>query len=121
LAKLVHIIRRCSAPCFWILLGVVTFLALGPQPAEQPLTGWDKSNHVLAFLALACTALVAWPRRAAAVCAALVAYGAAIELLQLVVPDREGGLVDFAADVIGVAIGWAVMRMPVVRRTLQLD
>ena len=86
----------------------MTLLALLPEPFESVSTGWDKSNHLLAFAALALSGRRAFAASRAAgafVPGALLAYGALIELLQTLVPNRSGEWGDFAADVVGVALG----------------
>ncbi len=92
-----------------LLLAVaITILALLPAPPRQASLGWDKLNHVLAFASLAACAVFGWrDSRAArlAVLLALLAFGGAIELLQLQVPNRSGEWSDLGADVIGLGLG----------------
>jgi VanZ family protein len=89
----------------------VTVLCLMPQPPRLS-TGWDKSNHALAFAALAFTAVWAlWPRRAWWVlAAALLAYGGAIEIAQSLLPPRTAEWGDLLADGVGIALGLAAAR-----------
>jgi len=66
----------------------------------------DKIQHFLAYFVLAW--FPAWldSRKAAAVtCLGLVAMGAALELLQLLVPGRSCELFDAFADLAGVICG----------------
>ena len=46
---------------FWLLLATVSFLALSPKPPATADLGWDKLNHIAAFLALGGLARLAWP------------------------------------------------------------
>ena len=46
-------------------------------------------DHLLAFCALACTGLMAYPKRQAILLAGLLAYGGVIEVLQAFTPDRK--------------------------------
>ena len=46
-------------------------------------------DHLLAFCALACTGLMAYPKRPAILLAGLLAYGGVIEVLQAFTPDRK--------------------------------
>jgi VanZ family protein len=64
----------------------VLVLALMPQSAHLPSTGWDKSNHFLAFMVLA--------------------YGALIEGLQSLTPDRSAEWADWLTDSLGLLLGW---------------
>ena len=73
----------------------------------MPTTGWDKSNHVLAFAVLAFLAHTAWPGRSWLVPLRLFAYGAFIELLQAFTPDRYAEWSDLLADGVGLLIGAA--------------
>jgi VanZ family protein len=88
----------------------VLYFAIAPVPEREALTGWDKSNHVVAFAALAVSGLVGWPRRAGWVLAGLVGYGVFIEVLQLATPDHHFDLQDLVADGIGLAVGWSVLQ-----------
>lgn len=90
---------------FLALLLLVGWLALTPQPPRELTTGWDKSNHLLAFATLMVCARLAWPSRWLALFTGLLAYGGAIELAQLYVPGRECEWADLLADGIGIAIG----------------
>jgi VanZ family protein len=101
-----------TRPWRWALLllaGLVTVLALVPAPPRQMDLGWDKLNHVVAFAALALCAVFGWrgsPGAARlAVLLALLAFGGAIELLQLQVPNRSGEWTDLGADAIGIGLG----------------
>ena len=68
-------IPRLSRLAFWVAALVVLYFALAPVPEREPLTGWDKGNHVLAFGALAVLGLLGWATRARNVLAGLVGYG----------------------------------------------
>ena len=78
-----------------LLAARVAVLALTPAPPPQVELGWDKLNHVAALAALA----------------ALLAFGGAIELLQLQVPNRSAEWRDLGADAIGIALGaWLALQ-----------
>jgi VanZ family protein len=105
----------------WALLllsGLVAVLALVPAPPRQMDLGWDKLNHVFAFAALAVCAVFGWRSSHAArlaVLLALLAFGGAIELVQLQVPNRSGEWSDLGADAIGIGLGallaWLWLRL----------
>lgn len=91
-----------------MLLTVISYLALSPAPPPSVDTGWDKLNHLLAFASLAVAAC--FSARASRIHAlrsalALLAYGALIEILQTLMPPRQGEWADLLADAIGIALG----------------
>ena len=96
---------------FLACLTGVLVLSLMPAGVRLPNTGWDKSNHLLAFMALALTGLKAHPKRPALLLAGLLVYGGLIEVLQSFTPDRMAEWGDLFADALGLAIGWSVMQL----------
>ena len=92
-----------------LLAGMITVLALMPAPPQQANLGWDKLNHLAAFAALALCAVFGWrssrASRRIVVLLALLAFGGAIELLQLQVPNRSGEWGDLGADALGIGLG----------------
>lgn len=82
-------------------------LSLMPPSPRMPSTGWDKSNHALGFAVLAMLGHASWPGRTWAVLAGLLAYGALIEVLQSLTPDRFAEWGDLLADGVGLLIGKA--------------
>jgi len=110
------ILHLCTAPqrrILWrallaVLLVAITWLALIPAPPKVITTGWDKSNHALAFASLAFSSVWAvWqrPRQWIWLAAALVGYGIGIEIAQSFLPPREADWHDVVADSVGIAIG----------------
>jgi len=91
-----------------LMLATITWLALSPAPPKTFNTGWDKSNHALAFASLAFSAVWALcqrPRQWPALVAALLAYGVGIEIAQSFLPPREADWHDVVADGVGIALG----------------
>ena len=110
------LIRLCTTAAYrtgWralllLLVLVVSWLALSPAPPKVLSTGWDKSNHALAFASLAFSGVWAgWPRPRhwAWLVVALLAYGIGIEIAQSFLPPREADWHDVVADSVGIALG----------------
>ena len=89
----------------------VLVLALIPSPPPMITTGWDKSNHLLAFAVMAWLGCKAFPQRVAYTLLALLAYGALIEILQSLTPTRSAEWLDLFADSLGIVVGWGVVRL----------
>lgn len=108
-------VQRGLAWLLLVLIAVISYLALSPAPPKQMNLGWDKLNHLSAFATLALLGRLAWPRRTLVVPLALLAYGAAIEVLQSQVPGRSGEWPDLLADALGLLLGslasWALSRL----------
>lgn len=90
---------------FWIfLLGVLT-LSLLPGTQNLPSTGWDKSNHALAFAVLYLLADLAYPRHVVRIFIALLLFGGLIEVLQSLTGYRFAEWADLLADAVGMVFG----------------
>lgn len=96
---------------FWLCLLAVLVMALMRPVQFMPTTGWDKSNHVLAFAVLAVLGCLSYPGRAARVVLGIFAYGAFIEVLQSFTSYRSADLVDLFADTVGLGIGWQLVAL----------
>ncbi|MEJ8825635.1 VanZ family protein [Variovorax humicola] len=97
---------------FWVACLTVLALALMPTvPSEIPTTGWDKSNHMLAFAVLGLLGRSAYGHRLSAVAIGLFFCGALIEVLQSFTPTRMAEWGDLFADSLG--IGAACLAGPV--------
>lgn len=92
---------------FWLCALLVLILALLPPKVPMPTTGWDKSNHVLAFGTLAVLGLRGWRERTWLVLAGLLVYGVLIEYLQGLTPYRDADAIDVVADAVGMLLGLA--------------
>jgi VanZ family protein len=91
---------------------VVMALALMPSEVRMPSTGWDKSDHLLAFFVIALLGGgVAYPGRTALVLTGLLAYAALIEVLQSFTSHRFAERGDLLADVVGLLLGWMVLQL----------
>ncbi|MET3376942.1 VanZ family protein [Variovorax boronicumulans] len=98
----------------WLLaIAMLAMLVLCLMPASlsPPSTGWDKGNHALGFAVLAFLARWAWPARMPTTLLALLGYGALLEALQSLTPDRLAEWSDLWADGMGLLIGAVVASM----------
>lgn len=99
---------------FWraaFLACALAVLVLATLPLQQmplPDTGWDKTNHLAAFLVLGLLGQRAWPGAPVACCLGLLGYGAAIELLQSALPYRAAEWADLVADAAGLMLALAL-------------
>lgn len=106
---------------FWACMFVVMVLALMPSVPHMPTTGWDKSNHLLAFTVLTLLGCWAYPGRTMAMLLGLLACGGLIEALQSLTPDRFAEWQDLLADGLGLLLGWGLATMGSRTRTLVVD
>lgn len=104
--------RRSARIAFWVAVIVSYIAAIVPTPASPDPTGWDKANHMLAFLTMAVLAGPAYPRvRIAVLAAGLVAFGALIEITQMIPSlGRDAELADWIVDSAAVCAGLAIGR-----------
>lgn len=107
---------------FWrlALVGVsimVLALSLLPLGPDAPTTGWDKTNHLLAFATLAVLGCLAYPERIPITLLVLLAYGALIEVLQSFTDYRSAEWADLLADALGLVVGWGLLRLGRALRT----
>lgn len=98
---------------FFGLLVLVTYLLLMEMPPAPP--SWphkDKVQHITVFLALCVSGGLAFQNRQIGVCVLLAAYGALMEVLQsLLTVTRVASVYDWLADVTGILIAMAVLRL----------
>ena len=92
---------------FWLLLAIILFISLLPAAEAPTVFANDKLNHGLAFFTLSMMARLLWARTHAAILfILLVAFGGAIELLQLAMGfGRDADWIDFAADILAILLG----------------
>ncbi len=99
-------VRQAS---FGLVLVVSCCIFFAPASAvpSAPI-GTDTVVHVVSFVALAYTIVLAGLTRGRAV-VVLLAYGAATEILQTLLPlNRSGSTMDVLADAVGIVVGIAL-------------
>jgi VanZ family protein len=102
----------------WLLLASVAFLLVTPRvPDPLDIAHADKLYHVAGFALLAGWAALLYQSRRELLLRGLllVAFGAATEVVQAILPWRSGDLGDFAANVGGVCLGLALALTPLAK------
>ena len=95
---------------FWLCAATVLYLSLS-SGKHLPTTGWDKSNHVLAFATLTILGSRSWPGALRRLYVALIAHGSLIEVLQSFTPTRQADWHDLVADAVGIILGVLVLKL----------
>lgn len=95
---------------FWLTVTVVLILALTPAPQEMPTTGWDKTNHLLAFSVLFILGCKCYTRTHL-LFIGLVLYASLIEILQFFTSYRSAEWSDLFADMMGLVLGICLQLM----------
>lgn len=108
--------RAWAQVAFVVVLAAILVAALGPASVPKGFPEADKLHHVVGFAVLTVTMRWAFPRAHWAwLVAAALGFGAGIELVQRMLPDHVASVWDFAFDALGVAIGWWLLRLPILR------
>ena len=97
---------------FWLSLALLTAGSLmpGEMLPPQAFDVWDKAQHALGFAWVTAWGLVAFGRRAPALVAGLLLWGAAIETLQAASGWRQGDVLDALANAVGITLASLVWR-----------
>lgn len=103
---------------FWIPLIACTYLALVPEPPDNPVFRLsDLLLHAMAFTYLSLALVLAYPRMGRTrlrlfvrVFALMLAYGLFLELVQAFVPERSAEAKDLLVDAIGIGAGLVLAR-----------
>jgi VanZ family protein len=96
---------------FFLTAFSVLLIALAPTSINLPSSGWDKSNHFLAFSVLAYLGCKSFSHNVLTLTSCLIVYGGMIEVLQTFTPTRVGEWQDLVADTLGVLTGWFLSRL----------
>ena len=103
MARYTQIISKATA---WTLLITIVILSLVPAQDRPMMMGLPRLvEHFSIFFAAGLAFGVGYPQRRLFQSVALLAFTAAIELAQLLVPGRHARLSDFLIDAWGVTVG----------------
>ncbi|HRQ66565.1 MAG TPA: hypothetical protein PKZ76_17140 [Xanthomonadaceae bacterium] len=108
----------------WLMLAVVAYLLVAPRlPDPLDIAYADKLYHVAGFALLSGWAALLFESQRALLLRGLmlVAFGAAMEGVQAVLPWRSADLGDFVANVGGVALGLTISFTPLARALWLLE
>jgi VanZ family protein len=101
-------LRRLWLSAGVVLVVLVLYLSLRPEPAQPPPQGLDKFEHLLAY-----GVLMFWfahlepvPSGRWRLALGLAGMGVAIECLQGLVGHRQFSVADMLANGVGVSVGW---------------
>ncbi len=95
----------------WCLVALIVWLSLKP-PGDGPALINDKLAHLLAYFGLMLWFSKLYPRHLL-VAMAILALGAALEVLQGWSGYRDMSFADLVADALGIGLGWfAASRTP---------
>lgn len=93
---------------FLVVLAIVLYSGLRPEPVPQVFDQQDKLHHMLGFAALMFTMRLAFPQwHLARTIVLSLAAATLIELGQEFLPNRQASLGDMVANTLGVLLGWA--------------
>jgi VanZ family protein len=92
---------------------IILLLSTAHIDGPTPMTGWDKLNHLIAFMELIVLARLGWPAQSRLGAGlAVLAFGLFVELVQAPLAHRSFSLLDIMADGAGVLVGlWVVQRI----------
>ncbi|MFK7912523.1 MAG: VanZ family protein [Pseudomonadales bacterium] len=104
--------ERLLALAFWLALAFASYSAFAPPSLVAAPSVSDIVLHALAFFVLTLLLQMAYLRRRAGLAAGLMlAYGAAIELIQMGLPERSAELKDLLVDLGGIGLGLLAYRL----------
>lgn len=106
-------LTRLFQLAFWGAAAFAAVMALLPAPPGLPVEVSDKVMHIVAFFTLAVLAAGAYPRASLfRIGMALAAFGAAVEIAQLIPAlNRSGDIIDWLADIAAVAVALILIAM----------
>ncbi len=107
----------------WLLVALVIYLSLRPEPAPLTMDVGDKLPHLLAYAVLMFWFANLYAPRGPRITYAcgFVTLGIALEFVQQATGYRTFEVADMAADAVGVAVGWlfAPPRVPSVLKLVE--
>lgn len=104
--------ERALIAGFWLAVAFATYSAFAPQDMVTAPKVSDILLHLTAFFVLTVLLQMAYLRNRMLLAAGLIfCYGAGIELVQLVLPERSAEMKDLLVDLAGIALGLVAYRL----------
>jgi len=92
---------------FIVVLAVIVFSGLRPEPVPQVFDQQDKLHHMLGFAALMFSLRLAFPQwNVFWAIATSLSAGMLVEVGQSLLPNRQASFGDMVANSLGVLLGW---------------
>lgn len=106
-----RIIGKISQYLFFISLVIIEYLATTTKEIEVVQNSWDKANHFIAFMVLFVLLSFGYKHlNLAKKIMILSLFAVQIEIVQYFIPCRSFSLLDIFADMVGIGIGYVVVR-----------
>ncbi|HEX3365078.1 VanZ family protein [Phenylobacterium sp.] len=109
-----ELLRRQPRPLrlaiYALACAILLYLTLAPGK-DVPGVGliWDKAEHAISWAVLTGAGLLLSTKRRWAILLFALVFGAAVEVLQAVLPfGRDGDILDLTADTVGIAVAYGV-------------
>lgn len=118
-----HALRRLWLSVGWLLVVLVIFLSLTPEPSRiiRAISS-DKVGHLVAYGVLMLWFLQLYPvSRRPVIATLLIAMGFLTEILQGFTTARVTEYLDVAANIAGVVVGWMLGQTPLSKVLAVLD
>src|SRR5262245_43588668 len=98
--------KRMLRPAAWICVVLLAVLSLVPGHAQIRTGAPGIVEHIVAYCVTAAVFMLGYPAASRVrIVLALVCYAGALELAQLLVPDRSATVWDFGGSSFGVVLG----------------
>ena len=106
-----HMLNRISKYTFYICIIAVEYLATTTKEIAVVQNSWDKANHFVAFMVLFVLLSFGYKHlNLTKKVMILLVFAVQIEIVQYFIPCRSFSLLDIFADMVGVGIGYVIVR-----------
>jgi VanZ family protein len=110
----IPVLRKSAYCAGWLLILAITVLSVVPAAWRPETSAPHNLEHFAIFWLTGFAFGLAYDRKPAVVITALVMFSGAIEIAQVLIPDRHSRAGDFIVDAVAASIG-AVIASTIVR------